>query len=90
MTLSVRPTPNPNSLKFEVAGAELLPGGLVAAHSAAEAAAHPLGAALFALPGVHSVLILPAFATVTKDPGAAWDPIVEGVERVLTAHLAGA
>lgn len=90
MTITARPTPNPDSLKFEVRGATLLDSGLLAYHSAREAADHPLGAALFGLRGVHSVLIVPGFVTVTKHPAANWDLLAEGVERVLQEHLGGA
>lgn len=88
MTVTARPTPNPNSLKFEVHGATVLPEGLLAYHSASEAAEHPLASDLFALRGVQSLLIVPGFVTVTKHPAANWDLLSEGVERVLTEHLA--
>ena len=88
MTITARPTPNPNSLKFEVDGAPVVDDGLLAFHSLVEAAEHPLGADLFALRGVESLLIVPAFVTVTKHPAADWDLLAEGVERVLREHLA--
>lgn len=87
MTVKPRPTPNPNSLKFEVSGATVLDEGLLAFHSAQEAADHELGSSLFALRGVHSLLIVPGFVTVTKHPAADWDLLSEGVERVLKEHL---
>lgn len=84
MTVRARPTPNPDSLKFEIVGGALpVPGGLLAARSAAEAAADPLAAALFALDGVASLLVVPAFVTVTKRPEASWDRLLPAVERVL-------
>lgn len=89
MTVTARPTPNPNSLKFEVSGATVLAEGLLAFHSAHEASEHPLGSALFALRGVHSLLIVPGFVTVTKHPAADWDLLADGVERVLKDHLKG-
>ena len=88
MTVSVRPTPNPDALMFRLDGAVAIPSGLLAFHSAAEAAADPLGAALFALPGVASVLVVPAFVTVTKRPETDWDPLVADIERVLAVHIA--
>lgn len=89
------PTPNPDSLKY-VAGPDasgappppFIAAGLAAFHSAREAAADPLGAALFAVPGVASVLVLPAFCTVTKRPDADWARVAPAVERVLDEHLA--
>lgn len=87
MKITSSPTPNPNSLKFEAGGRPLIDGGLLAFHSAREAADHPLAAALFALPGVHSLLLVPQFVTVTKHPAADWTQLAEGVERVLQEHL---
>ncbi len=84
MTVSVRPTPNPDALMFRLDGASAIPSGLLAFHSAAEAATHPLGAALFALRGVASILVVPAFVTVTKRPEADWNPLAADIERVLT------
>lgn len=87
MRIRSSPTPNPNSLKFEAPGTRLIEGGLFAFHSIREAADHPLGADLFALPGVHSLMIVPEFVTVTKHPAADWSLLAEGVERVLREHL---
>lgn len=89
MKVTASPTPNPNSLKFEVPGRSVIEEGLFAFHSAREAEDHPLGAALFSLPGVHSLLMVPQFVTVTKHPAADWNLLAEGVERVLADHLGG-
>lgn len=88
MEIQALPTPNPNSLKFVAAGRTFLDGGLLAYHSAREAADSALGAELFGLRGVESVLAVPDFVTVTKHPAADWDLLAEGVTRVLRAHLA--
>ncbi len=90
MTIRSSPTPNPNSLKFEVDGATLIETGLLAYHSAHEAEGDALASELFALRGVHSLMIVPQFVTVTKHPAADWDLLAEGVERVLREHLDGA
>lgn len=87
MTISARPTPNPDSLKFEVDGASLVDDGLLAFHSPREADGHPLATDLFALRGVETLLIVPQFVTVTKHPAADWDLLAEGVEQVLREHL---
>ena len=87
MRIRSAPTPNPNSLKFEAPGVRLVEDGLHAFHSAREASDHPLGAELFSLPGVHSLMIVPEFVTVTKHPAADWSLLAEGVERVLREHL---
>ncbi|MEM0963083.1 MAG: NifU N-terminal domain-containing protein [Bacteroidota bacterium] len=88
MTITVCPTPNPNSLKFDIAGGSVIERDLLAFHSAREASDNPLGASLFALEGVASLLILPSFVTVTKHPDASWDPLAENVEQVLVEHVA--
>ncbi len=88
MTVRPRPTPNPDSLKFEVAGGQLAPpGGLLSARSADEAAPDPLASALFALDGVASLLVVPAFVTITKRPDASWDALLPAAERVFAEHL---
>ena len=89
MTIRSSPTPNPNSLKFEVEGATLVERGLLAYHSPHEAQGDALASELFALRGVHSLMIVPEFVTVTKHPAADWDLLSEGVERVLRDHLNG-
>ena len=87
MTISPRPTPNPNSLKFDIDGATVIDRGLLAYHSAREAAGDDLARDLFAIRGVESLLIVPAFVTVTKHPAADWDLLVEGVEATLREHF---
>ncbi|MGB3541810.1 NifU N-terminal domain-containing protein [Rubrivirga sp.] len=87
MTIRPCPTPNPNSIKFEVDGAPLIEDGLLAHHSLREASEHPLSVELFSLRGVESLLIVPDFVTVTKHPAADWDLLSEGVERVLEGYL---
>lgn len=87
MTISPRPTPNPNSLKFDVDGATVIDRGLLAYHSAREADEDALARDLFAIRGVESLMIVPAFVTVTKHPAADWDDLAEGVEHVLRRHL---
>lgn len=86
---AVQPTPNPNSLKFTATAGQFIDGGMLACSSEAEAAEHPLSSALFALDGVHNVLVLPPFATVTKRPEADWNALMPEVERILTEHLTG-
>ena len=87
MTISPRPTPNPDSLKFEIDDGRVIESGLLAFHSAREAGEHPLGRDLFAIRGVETLLIVPAFVTVTKHPAADWDQLVEGIEHVLRQHV---
>lgn len=86
---SAQPTPNPNSLKLvRTDGGTFIDKGLVSCKSMAEAAAHPLAAALFSLPGVEGLLVLPQFLTVTRAEGAAWDTVLPAVEAALDAYYA--
>lgn len=87
-SIHVSPTPNPDSLKFSVEGATLIPDGLRAFGSAREAEGDPLAATLFSLSGVANVFIVPDFLTVTKHPAARWDRLAEAVERILSEHVA--
>src|SRR5690606_35782143 len=86
--VTAHPTPNPNSLKFTLAGARFIPSGLVSFGAAEEAAGDPLGSALFAVRGIANVFIVPDFVTVTKHPAASWDQLVPSIERILTEHAA--
>ena len=86
-TISIQPTPNPNSLKFLAEGATIIPSGMVAFNSAAEATDHDLGHALFGLDGVINVFALPQFLTVTKAPAADWNSLVEDIKRILSDYL---
>ena len=87
MRIRSRPTPNPDSLMFEVKGAALIPSGLLAFHSAREAEADTLGSALFEIEGVETLLIVPNFVTVTKHPTADWTPLSKSIEQTLRVHL---
>ncbi len=87
VTVSVRPTPNPDALMFRLDGGVAIESGLLAFHSPAEATESPLGAALFGLPGVLSILIVPAFVTVTKRPEADWTPLADEIEHLVRAHV---
>jgi hypothetical protein len=80
---SLHPTPNPNSLKFTATEGVFIPSGMGAYVSAAEAAADPLAAALFAVSGVANVLVLPAFVTITKRPEAEWNAMLPRLEAIL-------
>jgi len=81
------PTPNPDAMKFVLDVP--LPGQVRAA--AGETVPGPAGAfagAVLALDGVASVFGVNDFLTVTRRPGAPWEPIVCGVEEAAAAHLA--
>ena len=84
--LSVTPeqTPNPNAMKFTI-GRKLAGKGSFTFNSAAEAASHPVGRALFEVPGVKSVFGVNNFVTITKDEDASWDRLIAGVTDALKA-----
>lgn len=82
-TASPSPSPNPNALRFQLD--TTLPDTL-SFSSADEAAGHPFAAAVFAVDGVASIFGVNDFVTVTRTPGAEWDPIVEAVQAA-AEHL---
>lgn len=47
----------------------------------------PFAAALFAVDGVASVFGVNDFVTVTRRPGADWEPIIAAVHAAAEAHL---
>jgi hypothetical protein len=57
------------------------------AKNADDAAAIPFVAEVFAAGGVASVFGVNDFVTVTREPGADWEPIVAAVESAAAAHL---
>ncbi|MDR7544572.1 MAG: NifU N-terminal domain-containing protein [Armatimonadota bacterium] len=86
--VEIQPTPNVNALKFLV-NRRLTEGRSQTFRSAEDAAAHPLAARLFAIPGVVQVFVLNDFVTVTREPGAAWDTIAGAAETAIREHLGG-
>ena len=57
------------------------------ATSEEQAAGIPFAAEVFAAGGVSTVFGVNDFVTVTRIPGADWDPIVEAVNAAAAAHL---
>jgi hypothetical protein len=55
--------------------------------SAAQAADHPVAAALFSVAGVSSVFMVSDFVTVTKAPDIAWAELAPRVEAAIRAVL---
>lgn len=66
MFIQTEATPNPSTLKF-LPGKVVLPEGTADFRSADEAAASPLAARLFGIPGVTGVFFGYDFVTVTKE-----------------------
>lgn len=77
-------TPNPHALKC-VLDRRIAPSGRSyrSREEAPDPAADPLGAALFAIPGVTGVLIQPDWFTISKSPDAEWSAIRREAQRAL-------
>jgi hypothetical protein len=80
------PTPNPNSLKITTDAGPFTEDAFAAFNAPDPAENHPLGKHLMAIPGVASILIVPQFVTVTKQPAADWDVLYANIERALAAY----
>lgn len=76
-----QPTPNPNALKCVLDGT--LPEPIRSYRAADQAEADPLGRALFAIPGVTSLLISGEWVTVNKSADADWAGVKAGVVAAL-------
>ncbi len=61
--------------------------GMFNAANAGDAATIPFAAAVFAAGGVASVFGVNDFVTVTRQPGAEWEPIIAAVHAAAMAHL---
>ncbi len=86
--IEIQPTPNVNAMKF-VLNRRLTEGRSQTFRSPQEAAGHPLAARLLAIPGVVQVFLLNDFLTVTRDPSAAWEEIVDAAQAAIREHFAG-
>ena len=83
-TASPTPSPNPTALKFEL---DVRLPDTISFGSAAEAAADPFAAAIFAAPGVASIFGVNDFVTVNRQPDADWEPIIAAVQAAAAEHL---
>ena len=81
---SPAPTPNPNAMRFQLD--TTLP-GTINFKTAADAAGHPFARAVFETAGVAAVFGVSDFVTITREPDADWDPIVEAVQAAAAEHL---
>lgn len=85
MFIQTEATPNPATLKF-LPGREVLAGEPRDFRDAESAAASPLAAALFALPGVTGVFLGADFISVTKDV-TEWNHIKPAVLGAIMEHF---
>jgi hypothetical protein len=83
-TAAPSPTPNPDAMKFTLD--VTLPASFNIT-SAEAAAGDPFAAEVFAAPGVVAVFGVNDFVTVSRSPGADWDPIVAAVVASAATHL---
>jgi Scaffold protein Nfu/NifU N terminal len=77
-------TPNPDAMKFTL---DTKLEAMFNATSAEDGADKPFVADVFAAGGVATVFGVNDFVTVTRQPGADWDPIVAAVRAAAEAHL---
>jgi hypothetical protein len=80
-------TPNPSARKFGC-GRVVVETGSLSFQSAEEAVGHPLGRAVFAVPGVRGFFAVKDFVTVTKDAGASWEALEPQLVRAIQGVLA--
>jgi hypothetical protein len=77
------PTPNPDALKFTL---DVTLGTMINVPDAAGADTE-FTRAVFAAPGVSNLFGVNDFVTVTREPGAEWEPIIAAVQEAAAAHL---
>ncbi|PIO48743.1 MAG: hypothetical protein CMR00_03545 [[Chlorobium] sp. 445] len=80
--IETQPTPNPNALKFIIAGT--FPPGSHAFMSHKEAENDALAKAIFELGEVTSVFYMNNFLTVSKTLAGDWNKLREGVIAILS------
>ena len=83
-TASPAPTPNPNAMRFQLD--TTLP-GTINFKRADEAVDHPFARAVFEAEGVAAVFGVNDFVTITREPDANWDAIVQAVQAAAAEHL---
>lgn len=81
--IRVQQTPNPNAMKYVLPRRVVEGSGSRSFYNAGQAAADPLAAAVFAVPGVASVFMADDFVTVTKQVEASWEDVTPAVMQAL-------
>ena len=82
-TAAVSSTPNPDAMKFSLDVS--LPAMINV--SASTDAATEFERQVLAVPGVANLFGVNDFVTVTRVPGADWEPIIEAVQQAVKEHL---
>jgi Scaffold protein Nfu/NifU N terminal len=77
-------TPNPDAMKFTL---DTKLEAMFNATSPEAAAEIPFAAEVFAAGGVSTVFGVNDFVTITRVPGADWDPIIAAVNAAAATHL---
>ena len=77
-------TPNPDAMKFTL---DTRLEAMFNVTNEGDAAAIPFAADVFAAGGVGSVFGVNDFVTVTRLPGAEWEPIIAAVHAAAATHL---
>lgn len=85
-TATPSPTPNPDATRYALD--RTLPATMnLASVEAAREEDNPFAAAVLSVDGVASVFGTADFVTVTRVPGADWEPITAAVQAAATEHL---
>lgn len=77
------PTPNPDALKFTL---DITLGSMINL-GATDEPDTPFARAVLETPGVVNLFGVNDFVTVTRQPGADWDPIIAAVQAAAAEHL---
>lgn len=85
-TATPSPTPNPDAMKYTLDRTLDAPMN-VADPEAAAAEGNEFAVAVFQADGVASVFATANFVTITRRPGADWDPITAVVQAAAAEHL---
>ena len=83
-TIEPSTTPNPDAMKFTL---DVTLPEMLNASRPDDAPDSPFVAAVLAVDGVSSVFGVNDFVTITREPGADWDPIIDAVRVAAADHL---
>ena len=77
------PTPNPDALKFTL---DVTLGSMINV-AAGDEPDTPFARAVLSATGVANLFGVNDFVTVTREPGADWEPIIAAVQAAAAEHL---